>query len=89
MASGDLLFGNLTFAMGSTINDVECADVEVIEDDTLESKEEFFIYVSNTLTPYNADNSTTEMVNADLIFTVLTLPCENASIIIDISNTNG
>ena len=87
--SGDLSFGNLTFAMGSSINDVECAHVEVIEDDMLESEEDFFIYVSNTLTQVKSDDSATEMVNADLIFTTITFPCENTSIIIDISNTDG
>ena len=87
--SGDLSFGNLTFATGSSINDVECADVEVIEDDMLESEEDFFIYVSNTLTQVESDNSTSEIVNTDLIFALITLPCENASIVIDISNTDG
>ena len=87
--SGDLSFGNLTFATGSSINDVECVDVEVIEDDMLENEEDFFIYVSNTLTQVESDDSTSEIVNADLIFTLITLPCENASIVIDISNTDG
>ena len=81
--------------MGSTINDIECADVTVISDSTLESVEEFSIYVSNSSTfieVFPADSATsndTEGVTLDDISLPLTLPCENTSIIISVSNTNG
>lgn len=92
--SEDLLLGDLTFAMGSTINDIECAAVQAIGDDTLESVEEFSIYVSDSLTMSEVfrDGVTpigTFTVTTDAISLPLTLPCENASIIIDTSDTNG
>lgn len=93
--SGDISLGNLVFAMGSTINDIECADVNVISDSTVESVEEFSIYVSNASTfieVFPADSATsndTEDVTLDAISLPLSLPCENTSIIIDTSDTNG
>ena len=81
--------------MGSTINSMECVDVEVEDDNLLESSEEFTVYVSNSFTLVEsfdggeAVSNGIEEVNAELIFTVIVFPCENASIIIDTSDTEG
>ena len=95
-SSGDISFGgNLTFSMGSAINSMECVDVEVEDDDILESIEEFTVYVSNFFTLVEsfdggeAVSNGMEEVNAELIFTVMVFPCENTSIIIDTSETEG
>ena len=81
--------------MGSTINSMECVDVEVEDDDLLESSEEFTVYMSNSFTLVEtfdggeAVSNGMEEVNAELIFTVIVFPCENVSINIDTSDTKG
>ena len=95
VSSGDLSFGNVTFAIGSAINDIECAEVEVISDNLLESVEEFSIYVSNSSTLI--DNFPTDSAisigtvdaTVDDIFLNLTLPCENLILVINTSDSDG
>ena len=81
--------------MGSAINSMECVDVEVEDDDLLESSEEFTVYVSNSFTLVEsfdggeAVSNGMEEVNAELIFTIIVFPCDNVSIIMDNSDTEG
>ena len=83
-SSGDITIGNVTFAVSSSINEMECADIVVIEDNTLESVEEFSIYVSNSIAVVDSG-----MAEIDTEFFLLTLSFENASISIDTSDTEG
>ena len=91
MATGDLLLGNLTHAMGSTINTEVCDEVvSVTEDSFLESEEVFSIFASEFLTIVE-DLSNGEMVEVDgeSISLLITPPCENVTITIDTSDTEG
>ena len=85
--------GNVTFMRGSSINTVACASVEVMTDNILENVEEFSIFVSNSVTMvedfegHNAISSGTLEVDTNDF--LLTFPCENATISIATSDTNG
>lgn len=91
-SSEDIAIGNVTFEVGSSINEVKCADIEVFEDNTLESVEEFSLYVSNSIVLIEEFN-TSDVTPSGMVevseFFLLTLPCENASIRIDTSDTAG
>lgn len=91
--SGDLSLGNVTFLRGSSINAIECADVELVPDNILENVEEFSVFVSNSVTMvenFDVDNATSSgTFEVDTNNFRLTLPCENATIRIATSDTTG
>lgn len=92
--SEDLSLGSVTFLSDSTINDMECADIQVMADNILESVEEFSIFVSNSVTmveDFEADfpAASSDPLEVDTSNFRLTLPCDNATISIATSDTNG
>ena len=84
--------GNVTFLRGSSINTVACASVEVMTDNILENVEEFSIFVSNSVTmveDFEGNAISSGTLEVDTNDFLLTLPCENATISIATSDTNG
>lgn len=86
VSTADLALGNLTFAMGSTINTVVCGNVvEVLNDTVLENEETFSIFVSDILTPLE-NSALVDIANISLS---AVLPCENLTITVSTSDTEG
>lgn len=82
----DLVLGNLTFPVGSTINEEVCGNVtEVVDDTLLESEEVFSIFVSDILTLLE-DGDMVDFMNISLS---VTFPCDNLTTTISTSDTDG